>query len=418
MQLVWRDDVTPEALEADPKRLVALLETCPPASQEALSVPLYAAAAWLADAGLIEVADVDVPVEVPKIDGSRKVLRWAGAESEVVDATELKPNDTLVVPALYGGIRPAVGVWDPEATEPVEDRGDEAQWVQRGRAVLRVHRIPALMKAENEEELESALEDLTKEDGWRAEVATHLRRGRLWVDLPRDFAVLAGKRRRDANVDFIPGQETGSFLGRVVTLREHLAHVAQWARCFVDGLGLEPEIADDVVLAASLHDLGKADPRFQQILAGGDPVRAAQLNEPLAKSGMSPADRITQQRIQTRSGFPRGTRHELMSVALVEEIVRRQARDWELVLHLVGSHHGWCRPFAPPTVDPAPVLVEVEYEGTTLRGRSNHHLASVGSGVTERFWSLNRRYGVHGLAWLEAIVRLADHRGSERGGVR
>jgi CRISPR-associated endonuclease/helicase Cas3 len=83
--------------------------------------------------------------------------------------------------------------------------------------------------------------------------------------------------------------------------------------------------------------------------------------------------------------------------------------DRELLLHLVASHHGRCRPFAPVVEDLDPV--EVRYERSVTS--SDHKLESLASGISERFWKLTRRYGWYGLAYLEMLVRLADHRRSE-----
>lgn len=83
------------------------------------------------------------------------------------------------------------------------------------------------------------------------------------------------------------------------------------------------------------------------------------------------------------------------------------------MLHLIGSHHGHCRPFAPPVADPAPVRVAIELEGRRLEASTAYGLARLDSGVAERFWEATERYGWWGLALLEAVLRLADHRVSE-----
>jgi CRISPR-associated endonuclease/helicase Cas3 len=206
--------------------------------------------------------------------------------------------------------------------------------------------------------------------------------------------------------------DSSSFVGREVTLAGHLEDVRTTARTFARNLGFSVEVAEDVALAARLHDIGKADPRFQRMLLGGSEIRASMSQVFLAKSKGESRDAVARELARERADYPKGYRHELLSVAMLDG-VELPAHDRELVLHLVGSHHGWCRPFAPAT-DPGPSLeVPLELDGFRFRADAAHTLARLDSGVPERFFGLIERYGWWGLAWLEAVMRLADHRASE-----
>jgi CRISPR-associated endonuclease/helicase Cas3 len=209
--------------------------------------------------------------------------------------------------------------------------------------------------------------------------------------------------------------DIGSTSGYEQTLAEHSAEVRDAAAAFAGRAGLIAAIAADVTLAAYLHDAGKADPRFQVYLAGGnawewDSARV------LAKSGRQLLPRDARE----RSELPDNWRHEALSVRLAlgqPEFVN--AHDPSLVLWLAGVHHGFGRPLFPHQ-DPLDREARLfpDLPGLTRRLEPGFGPQSLAFDFNGRDWpqifeDLKHRYGIWGLARLEAFVRLADHRASE-----
>jgi CRISPR-associated endonuclease/helicase Cas3 len=196
---------------------------------------------------------------------------------------------------------------------------------------------------------------------------------------------------------------------RPVPLIEHSVGVEKLAWAFARQAGLDEDRQSDVKAAALLHDAGKAQRAFKCWLYGGDELAAQ--GEALAKSKLvriSPAAR-------ERADLPNGARHELASLAFAEAHPRLgQAKDPELVLWLIGTHHGAGRPFFPAVEWPPPgETFEANVDATTRTSAIVPTLASRQARWLDLHSALQRRYGPWRLALFETVLRLSDHRRSE-----
>jgi CRISPR-associated endonuclease/helicase Cas3 len=189
-----------------------------------------------------------------------------------------------------------------------------------------------------------------------------------------------------------------------VSLFQHLDNVHHEASRLVDGIALPAALRETITTAARLHDVGKADPRFQAMLLG-KPVSIAFMQSKLwAKSGF--------RGVAQPSELPAGFRHEMLSLDLLDRFDKGNQCNLELLAHAVASHHGYARPLAPICVDASPPGFNLDSFGidpVSQEERQRWHPAhQLDSGVAERFWGLNRRFGWWGLAYLETILRLSD----------
>lgn len=168
-----------------------------------------------------------------------------------------------------------------------------------------------------------------------------------------------------------------------VRLDVHTRDVAKHAREIVERLSLPKDLQEIVVIAAKLHDAGKNRPVFQRVLRNPNPdVPWAKSNKPLS----------------SRNSY----RHEFGSLLDAESDSEFQRLDpslQDLARHLIAAHHGRARPHFPTeeAYDPQP------------KGRD---VLRVVTEVPRRFAKLQRQYGRWGLAYLESLLRAADHAAS------
>lgn len=408
---------------------------------------------------------------------NRLTFRWAGEDSKqtgLVRAAGLSPGDTVIVPASYGGCDDYG--WAPDCERPVPDVAElAAEPYATRRFAVRIHPgvfspvdgsaektgdhstlpslptavatalegaslngsavLAALLREALPGELRRALKRL--EPG-RGQIKVVYPYGTDSQDRPRGVVLLAPRGTREENGAAGNGRglavtgddDLALAAGRPLALETHSEDVEQNARRFAARAGLPDRVTGDLALAGWLHDAGKADPRFQRMLGSGDPL-GLEGRAVLAKSG-----RTSIKGEALRAGLPSQWRHEALSVRLALKNPRlAEANDPALVLWLVGVHHGYGRPFFPhadpldgekrddlPVIaglsgplglGPGPQSLAFALDGEVF-ARADGGLE--GAGWVQLFTAMKRRYGPWGLAHLEAVLRLADHRASETSG--
>jgi CRISPR-associated endonuclease/helicase Cas3 len=154
-------------------------------------------------------------------------------------------------------------------------------------------------------------------------------------------------------------------------LDEHLAEVEQVVRDLCGKLDVPAELAEELVLAARMHDAGKKHPNWQKAFNGGK-MSARAIAKLVGRT--------------IRQSILAGLRHEFVSLFEMDGNV--------LAKQVVSAHHAWGRPHFPQRgYDPD-------------RARSEN--AAMNLENMRSFAKLQRRHGVYGLAYLEAVLRAAD----------
>ena len=412
VNLIWRSDLTNDNQESWAE-LVAML---PPTSPETMAISLFNARAWLENQPLPSPdADIEVlsPIESkerrPKDKSMRPVLSWRGPDDSepLKESKQIRPGMTLVIPCGYGGCD-QFG-WNPEYKEAVTDVAEASYEKARGRWAIRPKSKLELDQQSVREYLESNTPNRASE---KFTLIAHPEQ--LPGEDARVGVILGPRAARFKTTEVPEGSEqsgdSASF-SSTVSLLDHQQHVASLAAKYLDQLPQMEPFRQTILAAARWHDWGKADPRFQLLLYRGDSIQAAG-SALLAKSSGDPSDWAKWRRVKKLAGYPDGARHELLSSAIVENLEMPEGVDRDLLLHLIASHHGRCRPFAPYVDDANPPDVSLVIDGQKVERSAGHNLHEISSGVAERFWQLTRRYGAHGLAYLEALLRLADQQAS------
>lgn len=450
VRVLWRDELDGSNVFTD------LLSVVPPAVCETVAVPLAYFRRWLAETRPAEDESSDLAegqtegavLKDTNISPDRgPVLRWRGSDEPqlIREVRQVRPNDVIILQSGTPG-SDQLGDFYPSGEGILWDRGDEAQFRARRRAVLRFpspdsesaqpSRLQEYLFPEFKDSKESPLQDVEVTDelrdilrntafetSWEQSVRDHLASSPLelvpYIDRHsrRGWILFSPKRARDPLVSDVTLEtedpsERLSLNGnqRVVSLDKHCRSVGQIASKFAQILGLPDDTADDLYLAGRLHDVGKSDPRFQAWLANGSRQLADSLE--LRAKSTGNLSKAARERARQMAGYPKGKRHEFVSAGIASQSkeLLSLAHDPDLVLYLVASHHGMGRPICEDLSEAGPDLLTrvFEIEGVPLTGAVDQQMGRPNQSHSERFWSLIEKYGWWGLPYLESLLVCAD----------
>ncbi|MDE0648237.1 MAG: type I-U CRISPR-associated helicase/endonuclease Cas3 [Cyanobacteria bacterium MAG IRC4_bin_6] len=353
-------------------------------------------------------------------------------EPKTIRKADLRPGDRIVLPTSRG-LLDEFG-WNSSTTDPVVDvslAGQglplDAKAIQRLCSIDLTSDIKKALGAEDDEtnEIDEAERDQAVSNLLEAIRSAETPKGwdpTEWSDftdslepsivesrreVPR-LRLRSRKQEEDAPVDDFDENSLVASVSasnrELATLAVHGQAVGDQSRMVAERVGLPMRLCEVVELAARLHDIGKADLRFQRWLDPED-----QSGPAMAKSN-APRHRWEAMRVQ--SGWPRGGRHEDLSARLVLAWLQQQP-NWGtpleryLLVHLVISHHGKGRPVVPPAADGTGERVRSVVAGIDVEASAD--LARIDWEQPARFRRLNDHFGPWGLALLEAIVIRSDH---------
>ena len=219
---------------------------------------------------------------------------------------------------------------------------------------------------------------------------------------------------------------------RWLTIAQHAQDVAAMCQSLLAALEVPEEFHEPLTTAAWWHDVGKAHEQFQMVLARLDGFQPGGL---WAKAGGGPADR--KEAITLYEVIPkrRGFRHELASALAWLQQARPDHPGKDLIAYLIASHHGKVRlrlrslPGETKPTDPELPFACGVWQGDRLPGVNlgdgqasaelNLDLSpmmlgegALGSSWLHRMTSLREALGPFRLAYLEALLRIADWRAS------